>query len=244
LESLIVVAHNPTLVRNAIRSERHAELAEHSPDRISYYITAANRGQRSAMVAFRQLREHCAPPVVALVGIAGGIHRELNLGDVVVSTEVVYYDMRKETAAGVQRRGQSQQAPPVIGRKINAFFTRHGEPLRLADPHGTRESFQVVRGPIGSGEAVVAHQASEIRHYLECFNNKVLAVETEIGGVAQEVYEELDQDRSLAGWLTVRGISDLADAMKDDAYHGIAARHAAETLMLLLPFLPISEGPA
>ena len=41
LESLIVVAHNPTLVRNAIRSERHAELAEHSPDRISYYITAA-----------------------------------------------------------------------------------------------------------------------------------------------------------------------------------------------------------
>jgi len=28
-------------VRNAIRSERHAELAEHSPDRISYYITAA-----------------------------------------------------------------------------------------------------------------------------------------------------------------------------------------------------------
>ena len=39
------------------------------------------------------------------------------------------------------------------------------------------------------------------------------------------------------GWLAIRGISDHADADKDDAFHQVASWHAAATLIGLLPYL-------
>jgi len=202
-------------------------------------LQSLHLGQRSAMVAFAQMREHWAPPVVALVGVAGAVHHSVELGDVVVSDEVVYYDMRKETPDGALRRGQSLSAPPMIGRKLNAFFARHDDPLQVADRAG--RVFQVRRGAIGSGEAVVSDPASDIRTYLGQFKHTLLAVETEAGGIAQAVYEGLGQGTS-TGWLTVRGISDRADG-RDYAHHDIASRHAADVLVRLLPFLTVEGAP-
>jgi adenosylhomocysteine nucleosidase len=44
------------------------------------------------------------------------------------------------------------------------------------------------------------------------------------------------------GWLTVRGISDLADQAKNDRHHAIAAQHAAAVFELLAPFLRVPTG--
>jgi adenosylhomocysteine nucleosidase len=88
---------------------------------------ALDRGQRAAVIAFEQLRQHYAPAVVVLVGIAGGISAAVRLGDVVVVQEVIYYDLRKETAGGVIRRGQGRPVPAAIRHAINAFFSDHGE---------------------------------------------------------------------------------------------------------------------
>jgi adenosylhomocysteine nucleosidase len=203
-------------------------------------LQSLHLGQRSTVVAFEQLREHWAPPVVALVGVAGAVHRCVDLGDVVVSDEVVNYDLSKETPDGVRRRGQSLHAPGMIGRRLNAFFAEHGEPLRLTDPAG---EFSVRRGPIGSGEAIIADSAADIRADLAGFNDKLLAVETEAGGIAQAVHERLDQRDAPAGWLTIRGISDRAYA-HDHTHHDIASRHAAAVLVHLLPYLTVGLPPA
>jgi adenosylhomocysteine nucleosidase len=64
------------------------------------------QGQESAMAAYNHLREHFHPAVIALTGIAGGIHRDVRLGDVVVATRVICYDLRKETPSGTRYRGQ------------------------------------------------------------------------------------------------------------------------------------------
>jgi adenosylhomocysteine nucleosidase len=155
---------------------------------------------------------------------------------VVISDQVVYYDARKITADGVHRRGQSQAVAPVLRNRLNEFFRRHGDAIEV----GSGTVVRMHWGPIGSGDAVVADRHADIRRFLLEFNDKTLAVETEAAGVAQAFYEEVDTDQALRGWLTLRGVCDLADAAKDDQAHTVAAYHAAEVMAHLLPLLKLT----
>jgi adenosylhomocysteine nucleosidase len=199
-----------------------------------------DRGPRSAAVAYQRMRHWWRPPVVLLVGIAGGIGEKVDVGDVVIADQVVYYDARRDTADGPRRRGQDQPAAAVLRHRLNDFFLRYGDTVPLA-PSG---SVRVLRGPIGSGDAVVTDAGSDIRRYLLEYNEKTLAVETEAAGVAQAFYEELGEDPALRGWLTIRGISDRADRLKGDDRHREASEHAAAVMAALLPFLKVDlRGP-
>lgn len=189
--------------------------------------------------AFDDLTRYYAPAVVALTGIAGGIHRSVRLGDVILARDVICYDQRKEAPGVVLRRGASYLIPPVIARAINNLRSDYGEPCLLVatGPDGIRRRFRVHYGPIGSGEAVVARADSEITRYLHGFNEKTLAVETESAGLARAFYEKTGGTSRTNGWLALRGISDLADEDKNDEWHDIAAVHAAVTLQVLAPYL-------
>jgi adenosylhomocysteine nucleosidase len=200
---------------------------------------ALDRGQQPSAVAFQHLQSHYAPVTVALVGIAGGIHPDLRLGDVVITQQVIYYDHRKEAPEHIFHRGQARPVPAVTRRAINAFFSAHGEPYQVTaeDPDGAVRTWHAMPGPVGSGEAVIASKNSEIREYVRQFNDKTLALETEAAGLAEAFYETADTAFPGAGWLSVRGISDHADAEKDDSYHHIASWHAAAIFTQLLPYL-------
>ena len=202
-------------------------------------LQALDRGQRPAALAFEHLRQHYGPATVALVGIAGGINPVVRLGDVVVVHEVISYDVRKERPDQIVHRGQARPVPAATRRAINAFFSDHGEPYRatIQGPDHSARTCHVLPGPIGSGEAVIACKDSEIRRYLTGFNDKTLALETEAGGLAEAFYEAAGTTTSGTGWLAVRGISDLADARKDDSCHQVASWHAAAVFGQLLPYL-------
>lgn len=207
--------------------------------RLRIVMTQADSpGQRPTVIAFERLRQTYAPEIIALVGIAGGIHPALQLGDVVVAHEVIYYDLRKEKGGETLRRGEARPLPGAVRRAVNHFFSREGEPwnTHIGHPDGSVRECSVLPGPIGSGEAVVADRNSRIRQYVSDFNDKVLCLETEAGGLA-EAFHEVAGGPGVSGWLIVRGISDLADTDKDDAYHDIASRHAAVVLMRILPDL-------
>jgi nucleoside phosphorylase len=102
------------------------------------------QGQESAMAAYNHLREHFHPAVIALTGIAGGIHRDVRLGDVVVATRVICYDLRKETPSGTRYRGQEQQSPAIIGHAVKEFFTGHGDPAEF-DVGGSGKAKGIIR---------------------------------------------------------------------------------------------------
>jgi adenosylhomocysteine nucleosidase len=203
---------------------------------------ALDQGPLSASIAFDILRHYYAPAVVAMTGIAGGIHPSVQLGDVIIALEVINYDQRKETPAGSRRRGTSWQVPATVRRAVNNFFNDNGEPGRVTvtDPDGVTRAFSIRPGVIGSGNAVVADAASDIQTYLATFNDKTLAVETEQGGISQAFYEQADSRRAV-GWLGIRGISDHANAAKDDRFHDIASWHAAAALERLAPYLALGS---
>ncbi|MGW2143413.1 5'-methylthioadenosine/S-adenosylhomocysteine nucleosidase family protein [Nonomuraea bangladeshensis] len=198
---------------------------------------ALSQGQRSTVMAFDHLRRHYHPAVIVLTGIGGGIHASAKIGDVVVAIRVIYYDLRKETPDGTLRRGEEREAPSAVGHAVNAFFSDHGEPAMFQATNGEGD-FLVHTGPIGSGEAVIADAKSEITRYLKAYNDKVMAVEMEAGGLTQAFHEQ-DGPQAVRGWAVVRGISDDAGDGKNDTCHDVAARHAATVLRSLLPYLPV-----
>ncbi|WAL98600.1 hypothetical protein [Streptomyces sp. Je 1-369] len=190
-------------------------------------------GQHSAGSTVDELRREYAPRLTALVGIAGSIHPDARLGDVVVAQEVIHYEPRKVTQDGVLRRGRGHTVTAGVQHAVNGFFTAHGEPWPLPHSPGHR----ALRGPIGSGEAVLADVRADERRYLREYNEKILAVETEGAGLATAVHASLGGSGAAQAWLVVRGISDAADSYKDDSHHEIAARNAAVVFVSLLPHL-------
>lgn len=198
---------------------------------------ALGQGQLSAMNALANLRQRYDPAVLVLVGIAGAIHGDVAIGDVVVATRVVCYDLRKETPEGTRRRGKEHESPVPVVHAVNSFFNEHGEPARFLSDDPGANRFRVFAGPIGSGEAVVADGGSEIRRYLQVYNDKTLAVDMEAGGLGQFCHEHPSTSGAAQGWLVIRGISDHADSEKDDAQHDSAATNAAHTLREMVPYL-------
>nr|WP_202520150.1 hypothetical protein [Streptomyces sp. SID1034] len=200
-----------------------------------------SQGQRSTMAALENLRRHYEPRLWALVGVGGGIHDEhARIGNVVVATDVVYYENRKINPRGdVRRRGEHRQAPAPVVHAVNAFFADRGTPARLHDqssPHASKQ-FEVYPGVIGSGEAVIADRESDIRSYLTTYHEKVLALDMEAGGLTQYWQENSVHGGTNPGWIVIRGVSDNADEKKGHSYHDLAARNAAHVLRLLLPYL-------
>lgn len=188
-------------------------------------VQTHGQGQGAAMDAARKLIQRFAPKVLVLAGIAGGIHPCLRIGDVVIATNIVAYDLAKETPVGTQHRGRCWQAPATVGDAVNQFFSARGEPAAFP---GMVARF----GPIGSGNRVIAHRDAEVVKYLRAFNDKTLAVDMESDGLGQFCHENGDQP-----WAVVRGISDLADDEKNDHAQPLAADNAAVVLRELIPYL-------
>ncbi|MFI0940771.1 hypothetical protein [Streptomyces sp. NPDC021020] len=214
-----------------------------SPDSTVSIVATQSQspGQRSAMAALENLHHRYAPRLWAMVGVGGGIDSErARIGNVIVSTDVVYYEHRKINPHGeVRHRGEHRQAPAPVVHAVNAFFAENGMPahLRRRLRSRAREEFDVYPGLIGSGEAVIADGDSEIRHYLKTYHEKVLAVDMEAGGLSQYWQEHSVRGAENPGWIVIRGVSDNADENKGHGYHELAARNAAHVLRELIPFI-------
>lgn len=203
-------------------------------------IQQLEQGNRSVITAFEALRDRYAPRLVVLLGIAGAIHKDLDLCDVVICDEVIYYDKRKETEIGTKHRMEHQKIPAWLKDLINVFFVKNGEPAEFpAQAMLPKPNFNVMRGPLGSGEAVLAYRDAEERQWLESVNDKTLALETEAGGLVQAFYESALSERDIPdGFLIIRGISDHADKEKNDLWRSFAADNAMTTLVEFLKELP------
>jgi adenosylhomocysteine nucleosidase len=243
-EELRSVIDELTLHRRKTPDGLYFYEGEHTAPDATLRIVATqtqSQGQRSTMAALENLRRHYSPRLWALVGIAGGIHDDhARIGNVIVSTDVVYYESRKINPRGdTRRRGEHRQAPAHVVHAVNAFFTDHGRPAPIGTEPATHAGtpYETYPGLIGSGEAVIADRDSDIRSYLTTYHEKVLAVDMEAGGLSQYWQENSVHGQTNPGWIVIRGVSDNADENKGHAHHGLAARNAAHVLRQLLPYL-------
>lgn len=150
-------------------------------------------GKTAAAVGTSLLLQIAKPELVINTGSAGGLDSQLNVGDIVISTEVRHHDV-DVTAFGYEK-GQLPANP--------AAFVADPELIDLAKSEVEKAGFNAVVGLICSGDQFI-HSAEKIAAIKRDFN-AVSAVEMEAASIAQ-VCHAFDLP-----FVVVRAISDVAD---------------------------------
>ncbi|KKD01717.1 MULTISPECIES: 5'-methylthioadenosine/S-adenosylhomocysteine nucleosidase [Photobacterium] len=152
-------------------------------------------GKVAAAVGTAILLEIFEPDLVVNTGSAGGFDSSLNVGDVVISTEVRYHDA-DVTAFGYEI-GQMAQQP--------AAFQSDEKLMQVAEQALAQldETTHAVRGLICTGDAFVC--STEQQQRIRTHFPQVVAVEMEAAAIAQACHQ------FKVPFVVVRAISDVAD---------------------------------
>jgi nucleoside phosphorylase len=166
-----------------------------------------------------------------LVGIAGGIGaNDVSFGDVVVPDQVVGYEPGKVRPELHERRPEVYRPDFELLTVAQSVAPAEWIPMiGQAAPDATRQP-RAHFGTVLSGEKVIADVAflDEVRAGWP----KAVGVEMESFGTALAAY------RGGGNFLMVKGISDLADAAKDDRWRAYALEAGARFAVALLRRLP------
>lgn len=211
-----------------------------------YRVVAAvlpGMGNVQAATATAELIQDWNPRYIIMCGIAGGLQRsDQCLGDVIVSTNIIYYELAKLHDHGPERRPVSYPADSLMldrAMHMHAMTAWRARLPRPPDATPASATFPAVHfGPIASGDKVIA-SAAEARQLL-ALHPKLAAVEMEGGGVATSAFATARR----VGFFMVRAICDFADRTKDNSWQDFAAHAAASFVAQFLASRPIapSEG--
>ena len=183
-------------------------------DKGKYYhaiITNLNvMGQPEAGNTTRDLVEAWRPQNIVLVGIAGGMHKDVDLGDVVISTEILNYEPRKETEEGTKYRPDSYPANQMLLGRMTEFILNDKalNSWRRTCKKKNGSEPKVHKGVVASGNAVIADE--HMREVLRRLNDQILAVEMEAANAFAVSFNFADPRRI----IMVRGVCDHANPDK------------------------------
>jgi len=184
-------------------------------------ICLRGMGRLQASIATAAAIREWHPRYVTLVGIAGGIAAKgVKLGDVLVSDEVVDYELQKLTAGGDEIRWNVYQANARLVATARDFTSNNWQKLaETKRPAGGTPQRHI--GPVASGDKVIA-LGKALAQYQQRFPT-LLGVEMEAAGVAGACFQAANPP----GFFMVRGVSDLADEEKD-AQSGVWRSYACD----------------
>jgi nucleoside phosphorylase len=146
------------------------------------------------------------PRHVLMVGIAGGVRSQVQLGDVIVSSQIADYTEGKQTSDGRDERWRAHPADASLLEAALSYSTDWEKLLTRQRPGEGRPHRHI--GVIASGGDVIA-SSQAIESYQKIWG-KLVGVEMEGGGVALALHKVPDRPR----FLMIRGVSDLADEQK------------------------------
>ena len=172
-------------------------------------VPLLNMGRIEAANATGDAIRRWAPRYVLLVGIAGGVSEmDVELGDLLISDQIVDYEIQKITKEGSEIRYKVHPADPsLVGAAKNDLSNIWRTLIKVNRP-GEGSSKKKI-GAIATGDKVIAFK-DLLKRYRDDWPN-MIGVEMEAGGVASACFEA----RRPPGFFMVRCVSDLADSEKD-----------------------------
>ncbi|RLQ98137.1 5'-methylthioadenosine/S-adenosylhomocysteine nucleosidase [Falsibacillus albus] len=180
-------------------------------------------GKVNAAMSTAVLLERFKPDAVINTGSAGGLNPDLNVGDVVISTEVRHHDV-DVTAFGYEY-GQVPQLP--------AGFTADAKLMQVAEDAAkeTTEA-KVVKGLIATGDSFMNDPVRV--EYIKGKFVELQAVEMEAAAIAQVAYQ------FGVPFVVIRSLSDIAGKESDVSFEQFlekAALHSANLVMKIVSSL-------
>ncbi|MBE9065285.1 5'-methylthioadenosine/S-adenosylhomocysteine nucleosidase [Leptolyngbya cf. ectocarpi LEGE 11479] len=203
-------------------------------------IAQIGKGDAVASLQTERAISYFDPHVIFFVGVAGGL-KDVDIGDVVVSTKIYGYEFGKAEKAFKTRSeiGLSAFAlEELANAEVNSEQPAWLEQLKPA----SNPLPNAYVGPIAAGEKVIASKESSVYQLLSAHYSDALAVEMEGFGFLLAVQK---RQRPVSA-IVVRGISDLLENKNDDPNQpsekirqAMASRHAsAFAFQLLANFEP------
>ncbi|SQD95013.1 Purine or other phosphorylase family 1 [Parafrankia sp. Ea1.12] len=203
-------------------------------------LTHVGVGNQSAAVLAERAIAEFAPAALLFVGVAGGLHRHIALGDVVVGTHVYAFHGATSEDEGLWGRPRTW---PLSHRAEQ--IARHLSRTRSwARPPVEADSLpQVHFGPIAAGEVVLNSTVSALARWLHDHYNDALAIEMEGAGASQAGLLN-----SSLPVIVIRGVSDHADGTKESTDRHLwqqrAVANAASFAEALAEELAVDIGKA
>ena len=197
-------------------------------------------GQINAVALVSDLIRKYEPKTVILVGITGGLDRNIKLGDVVISSQIIDYEIGKITPSGLDIRWSVYPVDSSLLNKALSYRNNSWvEYIRTPRPDEKGKAPSCHIGLYLSGNKVIADEKAA--GALLSFWKRASAIEMEAAGIAAI----LRQMPNPPGFITMKGVCDYADSNKSDLWQEYAADAAASFAYsfindLLLPDFPTS----
>jgi nucleoside phosphorylase len=169
-----------------------------------------------------------SPKTLLLVGIAGGMDKEIALGDVVISEQIVDYELGKVTTDGYGPRWSVYRTDATLLARAKAWPNQSWQHYIRAPRPSNGGTSVLHSGVFLSGNKVIADENSA--GALRSVWRKAAAIEMEAAGVASVLYHLKDPP----AFLVLKGICDYADSQKDDIWQEYAAEAAASCAFSLV----------
>jgi nucleoside phosphorylase len=192
----------------------------------------ADVANADAALATAEMLREWSPSAALLVGIAASTTpTKVKLGDVVIGSDVYYYERSKVTRKRSLPEPKSIPADPTLLNNMRSMDWDGA--VDAARPDGTDLNSTRHYGVIACGEKVVADAI--LRDEITIANRKILAIEMEGYGFSLAVWNDVRKVRH----LVIRGICDDASEAKDDRWHEYAAKAAASLTKYFLLDRPL-----
>lgn len=176
-------------------------------------------GKVNAAMATTIMHECFSPSSVINTGSAGGFSDSLEVGDIVISSQVVHHDV--DVTSFDYEYGQVPGMPPM--------FLADQELVEKASTALKELSIPSATGIIATGDSFMA-DLERVRFVKKKFPT-ILAAEMEAAAVAQVCYQ---YDKP---FVVIRALSDIAgkeSSISFDAFLSTAAKNAAELIMAMI----------
>lgn len=187
-------------------------------------VVQAQAGNAHAAEETVRAIENFHPDILMFIGVAGGLKKELKLGDVVASTKVYSYEYGKAEKCFKVRPEVANSDYSLIQKASDLVVDKFWQ-NRIPSKLPTNDIPIAFIKPIAAGEKIVASTRSSTYKFLQKQYSDAYAVEMEGYGIlkAAHSYPEVSA-------IVIRGISDLIqDKEKSDmaGWQDIASLHAA-----------------
>jgi nucleoside phosphorylase len=179
-------------------------------------------GQLNAAALTMDVIEKYNPRTIILTGIAGGLEKKIPLGDVVISSQIVDYELGKIKPDGLDVRWSVYPMDVGLLNKAKIYSdSSWTEYIRTPRPKKPKARPASHIGLYLSGNKVIADESAA--GALRSFWRQSIAIEMEAAGIAAM----LRQVKDPPGFLVIKGICDYADSTKNDDWQMYAADAAA-----------------
>lgn len=179
-------------------------------------------GQINAALAVKDAVNYYGVSKVILTGICGGIDRGMKYGDIIISDQIVDYELAKICSDDVQVRWSVYRSDFELVQSLRMFKSDNwSNYLKRLFPDEKYKKPNVYSGIVLSGNKVIANN-EEIIRFKKTWS-KALAVEMEASGIAAALY----QLKNAPSFVMVKAICDFADSEKNDDWQEYAAYASA-----------------